>query len=254
MDKINILFVFMILFAIYLIYSCNNNITVLTRWVSNQRENFDIYNRNILEPNINGKNTTDYNTFNGKRNDIDPSDYYENNGYLVAKEYDNLMISNFDNNTKRSLALSSVKEIFNDTKNILNGTNKDIKFNYFGVKELKANYDDYKLLLNIIFDSINANANDYFLIKPYKLNKIKLYRNENKYLFNIDISCDVTNTNDEYNKENAKMTYDFDKLHYDDTLTNSNPLKINAIIQFIIEINNNYNIYIKNLSVLSNID
>jgi hypothetical protein len=247
MDKIKkVFYVFIIIFVIFLY--CDNN--------QNKYVYEGFYNTTILEPNINGNKITNINVFNGKINDIDPSDYYENNGFLVPKNYDNLIIGNFDNNTKRSLALASLKEIFNDTKTILNGLNKHIEFNFFGVRELQPNYNDYKPILNIIFNSINANADGYFLIKPNKQNKFKLYKNEDKYLFNLDIECNITNTNDDFNKQNAKLSneIDFDKLQYNDTLTTSNPLKINAIIQFIIEINNNYNIYINNLSVLSNID
>ena len=216
---------------------------------------YQIPKRHLLGPSINGNLTTNkINIMN-----TDPNQYFINNGFLIDLPYNEFVKNSFTNNIKKSVAFACVKEILNDTRTILNDNKSGILFNHLNVRELKPNLNDFKPLLNLIFNSINTVAKKYFLIKPHKLNEFKLFQSNNKYLLNIEILSHVTNYDDDIIKQkpifDSKLdsNLDFEKIHQMDTLTETNPLVIKIIIQLIItSINDNIDIYINNLSAITN--
>jgi hypothetical protein len=213
-------------------------------------EHFCQYQKiNLLGPSINSQlSNNKLNMYNS-----DPNQFFENNGFLISIPYQNLIKNSFTNNIKKSLALACIREIFNDTKLILNENKKPISFNYTNITELQPILNDYKPILNLIFNTVNTVAKKYFLIKPQKLNSFKLFQSNNKFLFDIVIMSHVTNYDDDINsqKEVFKNNLDFDKIQQMDTMTQKNPFLIKTIIQFIITKNKEeIDIYIYNLSAI----
>lgn len=209
---------------------------------------YQVPNRNLLGATINGHLTTDK----IKRYNSDPNEYYLNDGLLIQSPYNNLIKNSFTNNVKKSLAFASIKEILNDTKTILNDNKSASIFDYENVVQLKPSLNDFKPLLNIIFNGINTVAKKYYLIKPQKLYDSKLFQSKNKYLFTVEILSHVTNYDDDINEKNIQ---DFDKIHQMDTMTQKNPMIVKIIIQILMtKINDDIDIYINNISVLTNND
>lgn len=212
---------------------------------------YQIPKRNLLGPSINGQLTTNNGKFNKNIYNMDPKIYNLNNGFLIASSYNHLIMDNFNNNTKKSLALASIKEILNDTKILLNKYNTQIAFDYTNVTELKQNNEDFKPILNLILNSINTVGKKYYSLKPYELERFKIYKNNNMFLFNVELLCDVTNYDDDIIK--TKIS-DYSKINNYDVLTTEEPLKIKLILHFFINNVNNLdmNIYIDNLSAILN--
>ena len=243
MKKFTILIIFAI---IVIIHYCTTNTTSFEHF-------YQIPKRNLLGPSINGHLKTDkINKFNS-----DPNQYFVNNGFLIDVPYNEFVKNSFTNNIKKSIAFACVKEILNDTKQILNDNKKASLFDHFNVIELKPKQNDYKPLLNLIFNTINTVAKKYFLIKPQKLNEFKLFKSRDKFLFNIEILSNVTNYDDDIIKQKPIFNSDlnYEKIHNFDTLTQTNPLQIKIIIQIVMTpTNDDISIYINNLSAILNND
>jgi len=227
-----VLFVF-----IYNSYTRNNIIKI--------KETFFQPRNHIIGPTINGLKTSDDQFQIDFAQNIDPFKLnLKNNNVLLTSYQNNNHNTLNDYNIRESIIYASIKEILAETKIKLNNytTPQTININRLNNSNIPIKSDAFNPIINVIFNSINAMANNAIYIKPIKIVNYDIIYNKEKsvylvdYLFNIDVlhPMDVNQPSD---KNYVK-----------------NKLPLQIIIKFIVNNNitltNNSNIYINDLSVI----
>lgn len=219
---------------------------------NNKNDNYEqfmpIPQKQILGPSIVGNMTTDYNNFNYIHNNvIDPYENDEVYSRIMMRSYEHNMINNFkENNTKRSLAYASIKQILFDTKTKLNDNNLPITFNTINIKEIdNINIKNkFKTIINKIIDAIISTTNSSFYFdlnndndtfKVFKeFDNDTYFINYNKNIHIIHSYDDNYEKNQIFNNENS-----YESSFFNDVLTTKNPLILKLIIQFVVTFKNN---------------
>jgi hypothetical protein len=214
--------------------------------------------RHQLGPEIN-TNTSTNRWNNNHFFDNDPNNNYKKGDYFIIRDpYDNSTLTNFmEYTTKRSLALSSIREILEETKLKLNNNSNDLSFDTFDLTEINDTVNNYKPIIDIIILIINNN--DLFKVLPISYDSFKIFKKLNKYYINLEVKTNIISSeDDEYSNNGIFKNVDYGKYNLNDVLTTKDPLILKLIIQFVIRFNNidsqniknNFDIYIKNLSAI----
>ena len=215
----------------------------------NTKETFYEPRNHMIGPSINGLKASDDQFQIDFAQNIDPFKLNIKNNNLLLTSYQNNNHNTLnDYNVRESIIYSSIKEILNETKTKLNNNNTPptINTNSLNNSNVNVESDAFNPIINTIFNSINAMANNAVYIKPVRIVDNTIVFNKNKSVYIID------------------YIFDIDVLHPLDALyTKNNDIK-NAIqknelpLQIIVKfsVNNdpqqiNYsNIYINDLSVI----
>ena len=170
---------------------------IISFLISNNKEHFYSPRINTLGPSINGLNNQDDAFQTDYAQNIDPFSINVKNNNLLLSSYNNNMNKNFNNNNIReSIIHASIKQILNDTKNILNSNNTPIKFDIVNLNNnnININTDVFNPIIYTIFNSFNSIANKTLSIKPVNVAEYNVIFNSlsSTYIIDCVIKIDVS--------------------------------------------------------------